>query len=63
MDAIQVPLRSGVFRFDDQGFVAAVRELGVEVHFWVINDASTAKRLLALGASGLISDDLPALNL
>lgn len=63
VDAIQVPRRSGVFRFEDQGFVAAVRELGVEVHFWVINDASTAKSLLALGATGLISDDLPALNL
>lgn len=62
VDAVQIPMRSGLLRFDRPEFVSAIRGLGVEVHFWVINDAETAKRLLALGASGLISDDLPALS-
>lgn len=63
VDAIQVPQRHGVIHFANAGFVAAVRELGIHVHFWVINDELTAKKLLALGATGLVSDDLPALHL
>ena len=63
VDAIQVPQRHGVIHFANAGFIAAVRELGIHVHFWVINDDLTAKNLLALGATGLVSDDLPALHL
>jgi glycerophosphoryl diester phosphodiesterase len=62
VDAVQIPIRSGLVRFDRPEFVSAVRGLGVEVHFWVVNDVETAERLLALGASGLVSDDLPALS-
>ena len=63
VDAIQAPLKSGPFRFDRADFIRSARALGVAVHFWVINDSETAERLLALGASGFVSDDLPALGL
>lgn len=63
VDAIQAPLKSGPFRFDRADFIRAARELGVAVHFWVINDRHSAERLVGLGASGLISDDLPSLGL
>ena len=63
VDAIQVPQRHGLIHFANRRFIHAVRAIGIHVHFWVINDEETAKRLLAIGATGLVSDDLPALGL
>jgi glycerophosphoryl diester phosphodiesterase len=40
--------------------VDAAHALGVEVHYWVINDPGRMIELLELGADGVMSDD-PAL--
>jgi glycerophosphoryl diester phosphodiesterase len=62
VDALQVPVRFGPLKVASRGFIAAVRAARVHVHFWVINDAATARSLLERGASGIVSDDLPAIR-
>ncbi len=56
VDALQIPVRSARLRLDSQAFIRAVQKHGVEVHYWTINDPAEAKRLVALGADGIISD-------
>ena len=58
IDALQIPISEAGFRIDRPWFVRSVRDVGVHVHFWVINDRDEANRLLAMGASGIVSDDL-----
>lgn len=53
----QVPVQHGRVRFDTRAFVERCHALGIAVDYWVINDADEGKRLLALGADGLMSDD------
>lgn len=36
---------------------ALVAELGIPVHVWTVNDPALARELVALGASGIITDD------
>ncbi len=56
----QVPVSSGKVRFDTRTFIERCHALGVAVDYWVINDLGEGRRLLALGADGLMTDD-PAL--
>lgn len=56
LDAIQIPLHYGPIRFDTKDFVNKITSLGVEVHYWTINDFEQAKRLVALGAKGIVTD-------
>lgn len=53
----QVPVRHGNIRFDTRAFVERCHALGVAVDYWVINDVEEGRRLLALGADGLMTDD------
>lgn len=53
----QVPVRHGRVRFDTAAFVQRCHELGIGVDYWVINDVEEGRRLLALGADGLMTDD------
>ena len=50
-------MRHGSVRFDRRAFVERCHALGVAVDYWVINDVEEGRRLLALGADGLMSDD------
>jgi len=56
LDALQVPPKRLGVEFADSGFVSAVSELGIEVHFWTINDPEQMRALVAMGAHGLVSD-------
>jgi glycerophosphoryl diester phosphodiesterase len=56
LDALQIPIASGPMRFDTEGFIRAVREQGVELHYWTINDPALALELRARGANGVVSD-------
>ena len=53
----QLPVRQGPLRFDDRAFIEKCHALGVKVDFWTINDVTEARRLLELGADGIMSDD------
>ncbi len=59
--AAQVPVRVGPLRLDRRAFIQKAHGLGIQVHYWTINDAHEAKRLLDLGADAIMSDDPAAI--
>lgn len=56
IDALQLPTHRGFIRFDSEKFIREVRQHGVELHFWTINDPRLARVLRARGANGIVSD-------
>jgi len=54
--SLQIPARSGAIRMDRKGLVARAHEMGVRVMYWTINESAQMRRLLDLGADGLITD-------
>jgi glycerophosphoryl diester phosphodiesterase len=55
--AAQVPVAAGPVRFDRRPFIDKCHRLGMRVDFWTINDPAEARRLVALGADGIMTDD------
>jgi len=55
--AAQVPLKAGPIRFDRVGFIDRCHDLGLRVDFWTVDDPAEARRLIALGADGIMTDD------
>jgi len=55
-DSAAVPVRQGPVRLDSTRFISSCRELGLRVDYWVVNDPGEARRLLAAGATGIITD-------
>jgi glycerophosphoryl diester phosphodiesterase len=60
--AAQVPARQGPIRFDRAAFIAKCHSLGLRVDFWVVDDPDEARRLLALGADGIMTNDPAAIR-
>ena len=56
-DAAHIPVVHNGIRLDGRRFVARCRALGLRVEYWVVDDPEEARRLLALGATGIMSDD------
>lgn len=56
IDALQVPPSRLGLRFADAGLISAMSDLGIEVHFWTINEPEQMRELMELGAHGLVSD-------
>ncbi len=54
--ALQIPPSFGEMTLVTAESVAAAHAFGAEVHVWTINDAAEARRLLALGCDGIMSD-------
>jgi glycerophosphoryl diester phosphodiesterase len=55
--AAQIPTRLGPVAADSPAFLDRCHRLGLQVHFWTINEPGEARRLLALGADGIMTDD------
>jgi glycerophosphoryl diester phosphodiesterase len=55
--AAQVPRRAYGVRFDTQAAIDRFHELGLRVDFWTIDDPEEARRLFAMGADGVMTDD------
>ena len=55
--AAQVPTHAGPLRFDRRGFIDRCHELGLRVDFWTIDDPAEARRLIGLGADGIMTDE------
>lgn len=55
-DVVQIPIKSGVFPLDGEGFIQFLTNLNVPVHYWTIDDPQTMERLLQSGAKGIITD-------
>jgi glycerophosphoryl diester phosphodiesterase len=56
VDALQVPASRAGLKFAEPGFIAAVSDLGLELHFWTINEPGQMRELISLGARGLVTD-------
>lgn len=56
VDVFQIPERYGVFALDTQGFIQFLNDLNIPVHYWTINDALVMKKLINLGAKGIVTD-------
>lgn len=56
VQALQIPVGSGPIRFDNRRFITAMNRSNTEVHFWTINEPDEMKRLINLGANGLVTD-------
>jgi glycerophosphoryl diester phosphodiesterase len=59
-DAAQVPRRALGLTFASQPAIDRLHALGLRVDFWTIDDPVEAKRLLAMGADGIMTDDVRA---
>lgn len=60
--AAQVPTHQGPLRFDRATFIAKCHSLGLRVDFWTIDDPDEARRLLELGADGIMTNDPASLR-
>ncbi len=58
--AAQVPRRTFGVTFASQRAIDRLHALGVRVDFWTIDDPAEAARLLAMGADGIMTDDVRA---
>ncbi|NOZ48695.1 MAG: glycerophosphodiester phosphodiesterase [Chloroflexi bacterium] len=55
-DAYQVPMQSGRFRLDTASFITNAHRLNQQVQYWTINDPADMRRLLQLGADGIMTN-------
>ncbi len=55
-DAYQAPISQGRAHFDTRQFIDSAHGMNQQVHFWTINDADEMRRLLELGADGIMTD-------
>lgn len=58
---VQIPTRSGPIKLATPAFIQKCHDLGLQVDFWTINDPAEARRLLAMGADGIMTDDPAAM--
>jgi glycerophosphoryl diester phosphodiesterase len=56
IDAFQIPVSRGPVKLATRSFIRRAQRANNEVHFWTINDPDQMKRLLELGADGIVSD-------
>jgi glycerophosphoryl diester phosphodiesterase len=55
-DAFQIPVAYGALRLDDERLILNARNLNMAVIYWTVNEEEAMRRLLARGASGIITD-------
>jgi len=56
-NSAHIPVVHSGIRLDGRRFIARCRALGLRVDYWVVDDPREARRLLDLGATGIMSDD------
>jgi glycerophosphoryl diester phosphodiesterase len=59
--AAQIPPRAGSRVLATPERIARLQAVGARVDFWTINDPEEARKLLAMGADGIMTDDPKAL--
>lgn len=59
--AAQLPVRVGPITVGRRSLIDKCHRLGLRVDFWTVNDPSEARRLLDLGADGIMTDDPAAI--
>ena len=53
----QIPTHAGPLAFANRCTLRKLRRLGLEVDYWTINEPEQARRLVALGVDGIMTDD------
>lgn len=61
-NAAQIPTHWRNVRLDTQARIDTMHAAGLRVDYWTINDPAEARRLLALGADGIMTDDPAAIR-
>ena len=56
VEALQIPERAAGADLAAPWSIAAMHRAGVEVHFWVVNDPTRMRELVARGADGIVTD-------
>jgi glycerophosphoryl diester phosphodiesterase len=56
IDALQIPTKLYGIDFTHPKFLEQILPLGVEIHYWTINDPSQMIELFKLGAHGIVTD-------
>lgn len=56
VDAFQIPIKEGIINLADRKLIRGASKRGIDIHYWTINDEETMKRLIDLGATGIITD-------
>ena len=57
-DAAQIPTHAGRIPLGTRRVIDKCHELGLRVDYWTVNDPDEARRLLDLGADGIMTDDV-----
>lgn len=55
-DRAQLPISAGPFSLDTRSFIDKMHALNIAVDYWVINDITEGRRLIDLGADGIMTD-------
>lgn len=53
---LQLPTESSGFNLMDGRLIDGAHRLGMQVHYWTINDEATMRKLVELGADGIMTD-------
>jgi len=55
-NCVQVPVRWKGIQILDHQFISAMKQQGLQVHVWTVNDSKEMDRLIDLGVDGLMTD-------
>lgn len=55
-DALQIPVRRDGFNLDKKSLIRTAHRKNMAVHYWTINEEEEMRRLIELGADGIITD-------
>ena len=56
VDAFQVPVEDSGFDLTDQRLIDGAHRLGMEIHYWTIDDPDTMEKLIDSGADGILTN-------
>ena len=59
---LQIPAKAGIVSFGSAWLINRFHGLGLQVHFWTINEAAEMERLLNNGADAIITDEVETLK-
>lgn len=56
VDAFQLPVEDSGFDLTDKGLINGAHRLGMEIHYWTIDDPRTMEQLIDAGADGILTN-------
>ncbi|GEL78531.1 glycerophosphodiester phosphodiesterase [Tenuibacillus multivorans] len=54
--ALQLPLKNRYFQFLSEDIIEGAQRLGMDVHYWTVNDEESMRKLIDAGVDGIITD-------